>query len=229
MADNFEQYKNKIYSLSEEEQMLRNEYLAKLNKGIILGPKTGVPSIDRPWVQFYDEDKLSFKIPNLTVYDYVYKNNEDNLDATALEYFGRHISYREFFYKVEEIEKAFSKLGIKEGDVVSFCVPTLPETFYAFYALNKIGAIANMIDPRTNVSNIKRFIEESNSKILFYIDIAHPKMAKIIDELHVDKVYTMSAADSLPSIMKLLYNIKSKFEMYYIPLDKRVSVVYNLF
>lgn len=221
MTNNFDEYKTKISTLPENEQMLRNEYLYKLNKGIILGPKTGVPSIDRPWVQFYEEDKLSYEIPNLTVYDYVKQKNEDNFSNTALEYFGKHITYNEFFFNVREAEKSFRNLGITEGDIVSFCVPTLPETFYAFYALNNIGAIANMIDPRTNVSNIKRFIDESNSKILFYIDIAHPKMAKILDELNVEKVYTMSAADSLPPVMKTLYKVKSAFEKK--PKSQKVS------
>lgn len=207
-----EQYRKKISELSEKEQMLRNNYLRDLNIGNIQGPKTGFPSIDKPWLSFYDEDKISFDLPNYTVFDYVIKNNQDNLNSTALEYFGKKITYSDFIDRVLETEKSFLQLGIREGDIVSFCVPTLPETFYAFYALNKIGAIANMIDPRTNVSTIKDFINKSNSKALFYIDIAHPKMAKILDELNVDNVYTMSASDSLPKHLKFLLNVKSKFE-----------------
>lgn len=210
--NNFDDYKKKIFSLDESKQMLRNDYLRKLNLGIIQGPKTGNLTIDKPWLSFYEESKTSFELPNMTVFDYVEKNNQDNLDAVALEYFGKKISYRDFLYRVYETEKSFLKLGVREGDVVSFCVPTLPETFYAFYALNKIGAIANMIDPRTNVSSIKNFIDKSNSKILFYIDIAHPKMAKIIDDLNIDKIYTMSAADSLPAPLKAAFKVKSIFE-----------------
>ena len=84
------------------------------------------------------------------------QNNQDNLDATALDYFGKEQSYRELIEKIDICAAAFLSLGVKRGDVVSFCNPTTPEIYYAFYALNKIGAIANMIDPRTN----KRLVGE---------------------------------------------------------------------
>lgn len=119
---------------------------------------TGYPSIDKPWLKYYAEDKRDFTLPDCSVYDYMVKNNSDNLDATALDYFGKEISYRELIAKIDQCADAFTAVGVQRGDVVSFCNPTTPEVYYAFYALNKIGAVANMIDPRTNTSRIESFI-----------------------------------------------------------------------
>ena len=201
--------KEKISQFNIDELKERDLYLRDLSIGKIQGPPVGYPSIDKPWLRYYAEDLISFELPDKTVYEFAYEANRDNMDSTALEYYGNKVTYGEFFKKIEETEKAFRNMGIKQDDVVSFCVPTLPETFYAFYALNKIGAIANMIDPRTNVSSIKSFIEDSNSKMIIYIDIAYPKMVSIINELKIDNVVSLSAATSLPLHLKLLMEIKN--------------------
>ncbi len=137
---------------------------------------TGYPSIDKPWLKYYAEDKRVFSIPNCSVYEYMKTANSGNLSAIALDYFGNKVSYCDLIKRIDQCAIAFKSLGVKEGDVVSFCNPTTPEIYYAFYALNKIGAIANMIDPRTNVEKIEEFIKGTNSKIIFYIDIAYPKI-----------------------------------------------------
>ena len=90
-------YEKKLAKLSESEKALRNVYLRKLALGEIQGPGTNYPQFDMPWLKLYEEDKISFTIPEMTVYDYVKKNNQDNLDKTALEYFGTKFTYEEFF------------------------------------------------------------------------------------------------------------------------------------
>ena len=204
--------KEKISKLSKLEKNKRDLYLRRLATGELQGPPVGYPNIDKPWLKHYAEEVINFALPDKTVYEFVYEANQDNLNKTALEYYGSKITYKKFFKKVAEVEKTLRKMGIKKGDTISFCAPTIPETFYAFYALNKMGAIANLIDPRTNASSIKSFIENANSKMIMYIDIAKPKMAPIIDELNIENVISMSAADSLPIPLKILYKIKDKIQ-----------------
>lgn len=177
---------------------------------------TGFPSIDKPWLKYYAEDKRNFTLPECSVYDFMVQNNQDNLDATALDYFGKEQSYRELIEIIDICAAAFLSLGVKRGDVVSFCNPTTPEIYYAFYALNKIGAIANMIDPRTNASRIENFILSTQSKIVFYIDIAYPKIKDTLAREDIEKAISVSAADSLPALLKLGYQLKNR-----IPADKK--------
>jgi len=219
---NLNELEEKISELSKEEKKQRYLYLRQLVTGELQGPLVGIPNIDKPWLKHYDEKLMTFDLPDKSVYEFVLDANQDNMDNTALEFYGSKITYREFFKKVDETEKAFRKLGIQEGDVVSFCTPTIPETFYSFYALNKIGAIANMIDPRTNASSIKTFIENANSKMIMYIDIAYPKMAPIINEMNITNVVSMSVADSLPVPKKTFYKLKDKVEN-----SKRTKVSVN--
>lgn len=171
--------------------------------------KTGYPSIDKPWLKYYSEEKRDFILPNCSIYDFMVQNNKDNLGATALEYFGKKQSYRQLIQRINICAAAFIELGIKQGDVVSFCNPTTPEIYYAFYALNKIGAIANMIDPRTNASRIEKFIQSTQSKVVFYIDIAYTKIKDTLANKDIEKAISVSVADSLPVGLKLGYQMKN--------------------
>ncbi|MCC8980939.1 AMP-binding protein [Bradyrhizobium acaciae] len=53
----------------------------------------------------------------------------------------RQLSYGEFADAVGRLATGLSKLGIGKGDVVAIYMPNLPETFVAFFAILKIGAI----------------------------------------------------------------------------------------
>ena len=170
---------------------------------------TGYPSIDKPWLKYYDEDKRDFTIPDCSVYDYMVKHNADNLDSNALDYFGNKITYRELIARIDQCADAFIANGVRKGDVVSFCNPTTPEIYYAFYALNKIGAVANTIDPRTNAYRIADFIKGARSKIVFYIDIAYPKLKEILNDNGIQKAVSISVSDSLPSLLNLGFKIKN--------------------
>ena len=171
---------------------------------------SGYPSIDMPWMKYYDEDKRDFTLPDCSVYDFMLQSNAENLSATALDYFGKEFSYRELISMIDQCACAFNELGIRRGDVVSFCNPTTPEMYFAFYALNKLGAIANMIDPRTNASRIEEFITRTHSSIVFFIDIAYPKIRDILAKNIVKKAICISAADSLPALLRFGYRIKNR-------------------
>ncbi|MCC8943896.1 AMP-binding protein [Bradyrhizobium sp. Arg62] len=53
----------------------------------------------------------------------------------------RRLSYAEFASAVERLASGLRKLGIGKGDVVAIYMPNLPDTFMAFFAILKIGAI----------------------------------------------------------------------------------------
>ena len=54
----------------------------------------------------------------------------------------RKLTYRELDREVGRLAQALRKLGIGRGDVVAIYMPNLPETFVAFFAILKLGAIA---------------------------------------------------------------------------------------
>ena len=166
---------------------------------------TGYPSIDKPWLKYYTEEAINAKMPECTMYEYLWQSNKDHLSDTALRYFDRKISFGEMFDNIEKAVKAFSAIGLKKGDIIIMATVTTPETVYAFYALNRLGVIPNMVDPRTSTEGIREYIREVDAKVVLTLDVAYPKIEKAIEGTNVEKIIVTSPADSLPPIKKALF------------------------
>lgn len=171
---------------------------------------TGYPSIDKPWQKYFPDKIINAPLPESTIYEYLWESNKNHLDDIALEYFGRTIKYGELFSYIESTEYSFERLGIKQGEIVALCMPNTPEGVIAFYALNKMGAIINLIDPRTAAVGIKKFCSETASNVLIVIELCYPKIEKIIDESGLRKVIVAPVEQSMPWYIKTLYGLKKK-------------------
>lgn len=168
---------------------------------------TGYPSIDRPWLKYYSDEAKGAALPEDTINGYLRERNKNQLDDVAINYFDKLIKYRELFAKIESTTKAFSAMGITRGDIVVFTTVTTPETIYAFYALNRLGAISFMLDPRTSTDGIKSCLVETSAKIVLTVDIACPKIYEAAKSTSVKKIVMISPSESLPLLKKKAYRI----------------------
>lgn len=171
---------------------------------------TGFASVDKPWMKYYPPGCDEIPMPRYTIYDMLLAGNKEHMDGVALNYYGNRSTFGELFERIDATAGAFAALGIKKGDVVIICTVNTPEVVYALYALNRLGAVANMVDPRTNVDGIREYILETDSRLVMTIDLAYPAIAKAIVGTDVNKVIVVSPADSLPPVTKVLYRMKNK-------------------
>lgn len=197
--------KEKISKLSEEDKILRDMYLRDLANGTLAGPSTGYSSIDKPWLKYYEESLFNTKISPLSIYKELMLANKDNLNKTAIYYFGKKYTYQELFSKIDSIAESFLNLGVKQGDIVTIAIPNIPENVFCFYALSKIGAISNMIDLRSKGDALIKYIKEVDSKIMIASDIFYENIKDVYKETNLDKIVITSPADSLPFGVKSLY------------------------
>ncbi len=171
---------------------------------------TGYPSIDKPWLKYYSEESIHAPLPKCSAYDFVYQNNRDYLNDTAINYYGRKITYGDMFEQIERTAKAFYEVGVRKGDIVIVCSVNMPETVYTLYGLNRLGAIVNLTDPRSNPEAMREYINECNAKLVVTVDLAYPLIKKAVVDSTVDKIILISPSDSLPPVMKFLYRLKNK-------------------
>lgn len=206
--------KNKIASLSDEEKKERDLYLRKIALGEIQGPTTGYASIDKPWLKYYSEDDLKIDIPLCKAYDFFVANNVNNMESIAINYFGKKISYGELIKKIDETTKSLYQIGVKEGDIVTLIMPICPETVYLFYAINRIGAVCNAINPFSSYDELKREVDSTNSKFIFSIDLCHEMVEKIRKENDMTEIVYINPVNSAPFYIKFGYNIKNENKNY---------------
>ena len=197
----------------ELEDIERDLYLRTLLTGERLGPLTGKPSIDRPWLINYSNEEIASIIPKRRIYMDLVESSKSFREDTSIEYYNNKITYAELIKNIDKAAIAFSNRGIKRGDVVSVCMPYTPETVFAIYALNKIGAVVNVIDPRINKELIKEYMLDSKSTFAVVIDKAEEKIATIIKDTNVKGVVTVPAANSVKS--SLLRKISNKRKSIY--------------
>lgn len=164
-------------------------------------------STERVWMKHFPEESRTAEFPRMKVYSYLKETNKHRLHHTALYYYGAKIKVKTLIAKIDEVADAFAAFGIKQGDVVSLLSASTPESIMVFYALNKIGATLNAIDPRLDANSITRMITSSGSKMLIAIDMSYPLVSKIHKDIKQEHIVIQTAATSLPFFKKLALKI----------------------
>ena len=183
-------------------------------------------SVEKVWMKHYSESSRTAELPRMKVYSFLKEMNKDRSHGTAIYYYGARITVKKLIERIDECADAFAALGVKKGDVVSLLSASTPESIISLYALNKMGATINAIDPRMDVKSISRMILNSGSTILIAIDVAYPKVAKILSEINQEHVIIQSSATSLPAIKKLAVKVASRSS---VPYGKRGIISWDTF
>lgn len=218
--------KKKISNLSDEEKELRDKYLQQMSNGEILGPTVGYSSIDKTWLKYIDLDKHYQNREKKTIYQEIRDNNRLNLNNTAIEFFLSKIKYKKLFKKIDEYAKSFVANGIKEGDFVTICCAGIPEMIYSFYALAKIGAVANFMSPFFDKNQMRDRIKDCNSHLLLVMDSFYEIIKPAIEESTIKKTVILPTLNS--SVLKYLKPSKKIKEESVISLNKFIEEGYNI-
>lgn len=143
---------------------------------------TGYPSIDKPWESFYDGVEKRSIFLDTTPYQGLVKNNSNYFNESALEYFGTDITFGDMLKNIDRVSKSLEEYGVKKGDFVTICSTTTPEVIYVFYAISKIGAIANVISPFYTPEELTARINECDSKVVIIVDKFLPKFKECLNK-----------------------------------------------
>ena len=114
--------------------------------------------------------------PELTMFQMVERIAGQHPGEPAYEFYGHKTSYGEFVKRIERTARAFLAMGIRSGDVVTICMPNVPQALDCFYGLNRIGAVANMVHPQSACSEISFYLNISGSKAILTLDMFYEKV-----------------------------------------------------
>lgn len=177
---------------------------------------TGYASIDKPWQKYYSKEAITANIPELTAYQYMVSQNKDNLSTKAIMYYGKKISYKNYIDMIDETARRLYNLGVTEGEVVTVMSVANPELEVLFYALNKLGAVINLIDVRSDYKQIKKYLMEVKSSEVVVMDNFLPEFDKCMEDEDVDNivenVITLSPYNSVLFPFNVLAEKKSRKE-----------------
>ena len=202
--------------MTEKEIQERNVRLRKILIGEINEKLTGKPSKDKPHLKDYPEIALIEEKPKMTMYEYLYECNKNHLEELAIifdtGFSETKITYKELFKNIDIIAEKLQSSGIKENDKVAVSLPNIPETPYIIYALNKIGAISCLIDPRAKEYALEKDLKELNVKMYIGCSETYQKIKKVSKKININRILiipTLNSSDN--KSVKLIYSL-SKFK-----------------
>ena len=178
---------------------------------------------DAPWKKYYKKQDMVINLKHENIYQFVKNKLEKNkyYDKTAINYFGNKISYRNFFDYIDLCSTKFLMLGVKKYDIITIISANIPEALMSFYALNKIGAVVNLLHPLLSENEIKNALNLYKSKYLICMDINIDKINNIISDTTISKVIVISPSNSMKKLKKFFYKIVSYKNRYHKSLDNR--------
>lgn len=167
-------------------------------------------NVKTPWLTSKDvEVPASLKYSDRTMCGEVEEIVKQYPDYTAYEFMGKKTSYAVMWEKILACARALKAIGIREGDRVTICMPNAPQTVCMFYAVNMVGAIANMVHPLSAESEIAFYLRDSKSVAALTLDQFYPKFEKVCQAVDLPHLIIASVKDELPILKKVGFSLTS--------------------
>ena len=141
------------------------------------------------------------------LYDAIYEASCKWPHNVALEYFDIQITYKEMVKKINRVAAALKAIGAEKGENITICMPNTPESVYMLYAVNEIGAVANMVHPLSSEKEIEDYLNQAHSKIMLCIDVSYPKVENIIKDTEVEQLIVVSPSRSMDLAVRAIYKM----------------------
>ena len=163
-------------------------------------------SSSAPWLAYYGNTPASLDYPNKTMYQMVADTARQYSDSTAYTFMGKATTYSVFLKRIDAAARGLYAMGIRKGDRVTIAMANTPQAVDCFYALNRIGAIPNMIHPLSAAQEIAFFLNVSHSKAILTLDQFYYKVAGILPQVKEPcRILIARIQEELPFPLNLAY------------------------
>ena len=180
-------------------------------------------TVKTPWEPWMGQVPMHLDYFQGTMAEAVERMGEKYANFDAYEFMGSHVSYEKLVEQIHECARALRAIGIKEGDKVTICMPNAPQTVVMFYAVNMVGAIANMVHPLSAEGEIEFYLNDSESVAALTLDQFYGKFASIRKNTPCLKhLIIATVKDALKPIMKIGYALTQGRKIPKIPKDADV-------
>lgn len=187
--------------------------------------RTGLLSVDKPYLNCIPKFEYDSEYCKRTAYQMIKDRASGYGNIAALNFYGSKTSTRDLFKSIGDTSKAYTKIGVKKNDNVSFFALNTPEMVESLYSLNQLGAITEWFNPTAiSPSLLRNHIEENDIKYLFTIDVMYDVVKEAIKGTNVEKVVVNSVMDSFSNKMNLLYRLKT-FGLDYLANTDNVKII----
>ena len=175
-----------------------------------------------PWANFVGDVPLHLDYFEGSMFDKVAEIAGQYPNNVAFDFMGRSTTYRQMVQEIEKCARALRTIGVRENDKVTIAMPNCPQAIFMFYAVNLVGAIANMIHPLSAEKEIEFYLNESESVTAITLDQFYHKFESIRANTKVVNIIIASVKDALSKPVRAGYMLTEGRKIKKIPKDAPV-------
>jgi long-chain acyl-CoA synthetase len=179
---------------------------------------------DMPWIKSYPAG-VRWNID--IVPGPVQKILEDTVakypDRPAIDFMGKHLTYRELGDRVNRAARGLQKLGVKPGVHVGLFLPNTPHYIIAFFAVLKAGGTVVNYSPLDAAKVLEHKIEDSRTDFIITLDLTalYPQMAPMLGKTRLKKLIVGNVAEMSAAPDAVTAELKAGKQLSDVPLDDR--------
>ena len=176
----------------------------------------------RPWLNSMGEVPATLDYFQGSMVEAVEKVAAQYPNNIAFDFMGKSTTYREMVANIEKCARSLRTIGVRQNDRVTIAMPNCPQAIYMFYAVNMIGAVANMVHPLSSEKELEFYINESESVTVVTLDQFYHKFEAIRENTCVVNVVIARIRDALSKPLRVGYMLTEGRKIKKIPEDAPV-------
>lgn len=136
--------------------------------------------LEKPWIKNWPKGvPQSIDYPNISIHDMLRISTDRTPNSTAIIFRNNQITYRKLDDAVNRFGAALQGLGVGKGDRIALYLPNTPQFVISYFGALQVGAIIVACSPLYKDRELERIINDSNSRVLVYLDQLEPYVNSI--------------------------------------------------
>ena len=176
----------------------------------------------RPWLSSMGDVPANMEYFQGSMVEMLENNARLYPSNIAFDFMGKSTTYKEMVANIEKCARSLRTIGVRQNDRVTIAMPNCPQAIYMFYALNMIGAVANMVHPLSSEKELEFYINESESVTVVTLDQFYHKFEAIRENTCVVNVVIARIRDALSKPLRVGYMLTEGRKIKKIPEDAPV-------
>jgi long-chain acyl-CoA synthetase len=164
----------------------------------------------RPWFRVWRKGvpKTVAPFPHQSVFTLLADSAAGFPESTAIAFFGKHLNYRQLLQEVERFSAVLAGLGIRRGDRVGLLLPNCPQYVIAWYACQRLGAVAVGNNPLYTQRELAHQVKDFAPQVMIVLDQLYPAWTAVAHEAPVREVVVAKLTDYMRFPLNLLAPLK---------------------
>ncbi len=176
----------------------------------------------RPWLRSLGEVPATLDYFQGSMVETLENVAKEHPNYFAFDFMGKSTTYKDMVANIEKCARSLRTIGVRENDRVTIAMPNCPQAIYVFYAVNMIGAVANMVHPLSSEKELEFYINESESVTVVTLDQFYHKFEAIRENTCVVNIVIARIRDALSRPLRVGYMLTEGRKIKKIPADAPV-------